>query len=177
MCCSGNVDVLQWNRKWFFFRHVKFDSGFHVMAIKEISHNRPEIIFSFRIFACWVILKRIWRREFVWFSSKNFLFLSLVQDDPWLMWMVSDVDFLQGFDCLICDREYENCHLSLASTLLLHWAFWRGVLMRPSPPILQCLRPWCLLSRFSPRIMHNREVCLARLLGQIDVISICPSQK
>ena len=32
-CCvgiSGNVDVLYWNRKWFFVRHVHFDSGFHV---------------------------------------------------------------------------------------------------------------------------------------------------
>ena len=26
MCCLGNVDVLQWNRKWFFFRHMTLGS-------------------------------------------------------------------------------------------------------------------------------------------------------
>ena len=62
MCCSGNVDVLQWNRKWFISRRVKFDSWFHMMAINEISCNRPEIKFWFRIIA--------------WFSSKNFSFSS-----------------------------------------------------------------------------------------------------
>ena len=35
MSGSGNVDVLRWNKKWFFFRNVQFDSGFHVMAIMK----------------------------------------------------------------------------------------------------------------------------------------------
>ena len=78
MCISGKVDVLQWNRKWFFSRHVQFDSGFHVMATNEISRNRPEIMSGFRISQRWVILKRVWRRESVWFSSKKFMFLSSI---------------------------------------------------------------------------------------------------
>ena len=63
MCSSGNVDVLQRNRKWFYSRHVQFDTGFHVMALNEISCNGPEIIFSLRIIACWVILLWTWRGE------------------------------------------------------------------------------------------------------------------
>ena len=55
MSGSGTVHVLQRNRKWFFFRHVLFDSGFHMMAITEISCKRPEIIFSIRIIQCGVI--------------------------------------------------------------------------------------------------------------------------
>ena len=35
----------------------------------------------------------------------------------------------------------------------------------------------CLLSRFPPRTRHNRGIYLARLLDQIDVISIGPSHK
>ena len=56
--------------KWFFSRHVQFDSGFHMMAINEISCNRPEIIFSFRIILCRVRSLWGWRRESAWFSSK-----------------------------------------------------------------------------------------------------------
>ena len=59
MCCSGNVDELQRNGKWFFSRHVRFDSGFHMMTITEISCDRPEIIFSFRIMSCWVIWRGV----------------------------------------------------------------------------------------------------------------------
>ena len=55
--------------------------GFHMMTITEISCNRPEIIFSFRIMSCWVILKRGWRIKSFWFSSKNFLFLTV--DGPY----------------------------------------------------------------------------------------------
>ena len=43
--------------------------------------------------------------------------------------------------------------------------------MRPSPPILQCLRPECLLSRFLPCKMHNREIFLTRLLLQTDAVA------
>ena len=56
LCCSGNVDVLQRNRKWFFLRHVQFDSWYTVMTINEFSCDR--------------------RRGFFWFSLKNFLFFS-----------------------------------------------------------------------------------------------------
>ena len=40
-------------------------------------------------------------------------------------------------------------HITWALTLPLHWTFLHRFQMRPSIPIPQCLRPRCLLSRFS----------------------------
>ena len=103
----------------------------------------------------------------------------LVLDDPWSRWMVSDVDVLKGFwqFHLRLGKYICNCHLSSALTLPLHWAFWRGFLMRPSPPTLRYLRPRCLLSRFPPRTIHTQGIYLARLLDRIDVVSIGLPQK
>ena len=56
MCCSGDVDVPQRNRKWFFSRHEEFDSRFNVMTINEFSCNGPEVIFSFLVIPHWVFL-------------------------------------------------------------------------------------------------------------------------
>ena len=39
--------------------------------------------------------------------------------------------------------------------------------MRPSPPILQCLRLVCLLSRFFPRVTHIQGIYLARLRTEL----------
>ena len=49
--------------------------------------------------------------------------------------------------------------------------------MRPSPPIPQFLRPQCILSKFPPRFLHIQKIYRARLLDQIDVVSICLSQR
>ena len=62
MSRSGNVDVLQRIRKWFFSWHVQFDSGFNVMTINEFSCNSPEVIFSFLIIPRWAVLKWSWRK-------------------------------------------------------------------------------------------------------------------
>ena len=43
MSNSGYVNVLQWNREWFFCRRVKFDSWFNVMAVYETSRYGPKI--------------------------------------------------------------------------------------------------------------------------------------
>ena len=56
-CSLGHVDVFQWNCKWFFSRHVQFDSGFHVMAVKKFDWNWPEIISSFTIIPWWILKK------------------------------------------------------------------------------------------------------------------------
>ena len=96
MCCSGNVDVLHRNRKWFVSRHIQFYSGFDVMAINEISFYTPEIIFSFRIIQCRVILK--------W---KNFLFLSSFWTIPDEGGCFQTSISSRNFDCSICDWEDE----------------------------------------------------------------------
>ena len=117
---------------------------------------------------CAAFLKLGWRMQFIWFSSKNFLFFSSFRTIPGWGGCSQTLFSSKYFDCSIFDWEYE------VSTSLRCYHFLcverSDVLMRPSPPILQCLRPWCLLARFPPRIMHNREIYLARLLLQADAI-------
>ena len=43
--------------------------------------------------------------------------------------------------------------------------------------MLQCLRPQCLLSRFPPRVMLNRDIHLVRLLSRTDAVATGLSQK
>ena len=102
----------------------------------------------------------------------DYLVLLLCLGSSGLKWMFSDPDLLQNFWLFHLRLGIWIFHLSLAWTLPLHWASRRGVQMRPSPPILQCLRPLCLLSRFLPRTIHIQGIYLARLLDQIDVVSI-----
>ena len=74
---SGNVNVFQWNKEWFFIRHIQFDTGFHAMTVNEISWYKPIIAFSFTIIKWWV-LSSGWRRP-VWYSSKSFFFWTETQ--------------------------------------------------------------------------------------------------
>ena len=66
------------------------------MAINEISRNGPEVIFSSRIIQFLsrpdVGLKKGVRL----FLLEKLLVPLLIQDDPRLRWMVSDVHLLQG---------------------------------------------------------------------------------
>ena len=77
---SGNVNVLQWNREWFFSRRVKFDSRFNVMAVFEASRHGPEIVNRFTSIRKWVL--RLWKRPF-WFSKKVNITLSLNWSMPY----------------------------------------------------------------------------------------------
>ena len=104
MSISGNVNVFQQNRKWFFFRHVQFDSGFHVMAVYEVSWNRPKIISCFTIISRWVSMWG-WTRESVWFSLKNFLFFSSVWAIPDQGGCSQTLISSKNFNCSICDWE------------------------------------------------------------------------
>ena len=96
---------------------------------------------------------------------KNFLFLSSFWTIPdWGGWSLTSISS-GSFDCSSCDLGILTSHHSSALTLPWHCAFWRGFQMRPSPPILQYLRPKCLLSRFTPRTIYNRGIYLAKLLS------------
>ena len=177
MCCSGNVDVLQWNRTWFFFWHVQFHSGFHVMTVNEISCNWPEFMFSFRIISCWVILMWWWRRESAWFSWKKFLVPILFQGNPWLRWMVSDVDLLQKVLTVpsatgkIKLSPFIGVNTSSALSLLA-WSSDASICSNSSMSAT-------ITSPFQipPRATHIQRIYLAKLLDQTDVISIGLSQK
>ena len=65
---SGDVNVFQWNMDWFLSRRVKFDSGFNVMVVYEVSSHGPEIISCFTGIGIWVL--RWWRWRPFWFSMK-----------------------------------------------------------------------------------------------------------
>ena len=66
-CSSGYVNIFQWNRECFFSGRVKFDSGFNVTAVYEISWHGPKIVYRFTSIRKWVL--RWWKRPF-WFSKK-----------------------------------------------------------------------------------------------------------
>ena len=92
-------------RKWFFFRHVHFHSGFHVMAVSKISWNGSKIAFGFTIWPRW-ILKWGWRKP-VWFSSKNILFISFVWTIPDWGGCSQNLISSREFHSSICDRGSE----------------------------------------------------------------------
>ena len=48
----SNINVLQWNRDWFFLRHVELNSRFSVMTTDEVTLKRPEVGTGFRV-TCW----------------------------------------------------------------------------------------------------------------------------
>ena len=67
------------------------------MTIYEISCNRSEVISSFRIIKCRVILKWGLEKRARLTLLEELLVPTLVLDNPGLRWMFSDVDLLQGF--------------------------------------------------------------------------------
>ena len=71
---------------------------------------------------------------------EELLVLLLCLGCPGLRWTLSDPDILKEFWLFHLRLGKWNYHLSLALTLPLHWAFGRGFQIRPSAPILQCLR-------------------------------------
>ena len=76
---SGDVNVLQWNREWFFSRRVKFDSWFNVMAVYEVSWNGPKFIDCFTGIRTRVV--RLWKWRLFWFSHK----ISLIFSSNWVI--------------------------------------------------------------------------------------------
>ena len=58
ICISWPVDIniIRWNKIWFFCRHVQLNPRFNMMTINEISLNRPEVFSSFRVIFCFLRL-------------------------------------------------------------------------------------------------------------------------
>ena len=141
-----------------------YDSWFHVMTINEISRNRSEMIFGFRIIPWWVV----W--EFVFFSSKNSLFFSSARDDPLIkvdgLWRRSPPGVLT-VPSATGKRKMSPFQPSGVEFWCVHLLQFFNVHNQPV----------CLLSRFLPRTILNREVKMAGFLLQIDVISRCLSQR
>ena len=98
MSSSGDVNVFQKNAEWFFSRRVKFDSGFNVMAVHEISWHEQKIISCFTGIRKWVLKWLKWRkwRPF-WFSKKTPFDFLLELGNPVSKWINSN------FYASICD--------------------------------------------------------------------------
>ena len=100
MCCSGNVDTLHWNRKWFFSRHVQFDSVFHMMATNEVSCDRPA---SSRAGSAWCGDGEESPSDS---RRRTYLFLSSFGTIPdWGGWSLTSISS-RSFDWSSCDWEY-----------------------------------------------------------------------
>ena len=105
-----------------------------------------------RVESSWIGVGECNSSVFTWRISYSLL----VPDDPGLRWMCSDAVLRQRFWLFHLRLGKWSFHFFAALTLPLHWALGCGVLMRPSPPSLQCLRPQRLLSRFS-RVQSTTE--------------------
>ena len=101
---SSDVNVFQWNREWFFSRRLKFDSGFNVMAVYEVSWHGQKIIYRFTGIRKWVL--RWWKRPF-WFSKK----INVTFSSNWVIpYQGGCSQFLiscNKFYSSICDWKYE----------------------------------------------------------------------
>ena len=137
MSSSADVNVFQLNREWFFSRRVKFDSGFNVLAVFEVSWHGPEIISCFSGIRIWVL--RWWR-----WSQVNLFDLLLELGGPASRWMFSVPDLLQQILFVHLPLEKWIFHFvwEIFITSLISLFFSRFP-MRPSFPTPQCLQPLC----------------------------------
>ena len=159
MSSSGDVNVFLWNREWFFSRRVKFDSGFNVMAVYEVSWHGPKVIYRFTGIRKWVL--RWWKWRPFWFFKK----ISLTFSSNWTLpyqarWMFSVPDLLQEILFVHLRLEKWIFHFLLEISPLLHWVFLSRFLMRPSFPTSSFQIP--------PRLERIQETIQVRLSFQID---------
>ena len=103
--------------------------------------------------------------------QKDFLVLLLSLGCPGSKCMFSEPNLLQKVWLFHLRPGKWSFHFFVALTLSLQWAFGRRVQLRPSAPILQCLLPISLLSRFPPRLLHNRGIFLVRLSCRTDAVA------
>ena len=116
---SGYGNVFQWNRNDS-SRRVKFDSGFNVMAVYEVSWHGPKIIYRFTRIRKWVLR---WQKRPFWFSKK----ISLTFSSNWVFpYQGACSQFLissRKIDSSICGWKNKNSIFLLEILLLLHWVF------------------------------------------------------
>ena len=152
---SGDVNVFQWNREWFFSRRVKFDSWFNVMEVNEVSWHGPEIIYHFTSIRKWVL--RWWKRPF-WFSKKIYVTFSSNWTMPYQGGCSQFLISSWGFDSSICDWKNKF-------SLFGKYHLFRIESFRVRHP-----------SKFHPRTKRIRGTIQVKLSFQIDGFATDPSQ-
>ena len=70
---------------------------------------------------------------------------------------------------LLCHLQMGTCihHLFVWSVFLSRWFFEDKFPMRPSFPILECLQPDFLFSKFTPRLMQKGKICWQNFLAKL----------
>ena len=97
-----DINVFQWNREWFFFRHIEMNSRFNMMTINKVSLNRPKVFPIFSVI-------------FLFFKSKLFPIalrhsaksLSPYGEFPSQSGFLEFVVSLWQFCCIICHRKHK----------------------------------------------------------------------
>ena len=80
---------------------IKFDSGFNVMAVHEVSWHGPKVIYRFTGIRKWVL--RWWRQRPFWFSKKIYVTFSSNSTFPYQGGCVQFLISSRKFDSSICD--------------------------------------------------------------------------
>ena len=119
MSSSGYINICQWKKEWFFSRRVKFDSGFNLMAVYEVSWHGPEVVCRFTDTLKWGM--KWWKRPF-WFSKKIYVTFSSNWTFPYQSGCSQVLISSKGFDWTFFDRKNK---FSFFWEILppLHWVF------------------------------------------------------
>ena len=167
MSIPGDVNIFQWDRKWFYSRRAEFDSWINVMTAYEVRRNKSEI-FSFFFRHPEMSLENIVGVETLLILQGNLDDVLLELGDPVSRRIFSIPDLFQK--TLLFHLRLGICiflHLEALSSPL-HWVFSAYFLIRPSLWAAQESHAVCLLSKFIPYTRHSRGIFWEVLSCQID---------
>ena len=165
MSSSGDVNVFQWNREWFFSRRVKFDSWFNVMAVNEVSWHGPKIIYRFTGIRKWVL--RWWKRPF-WFSKKVNVTFSLNWSRPYQGVCSQVLISSKGFDSSICGWKNKFSFFFGKYHLFRIEPFWVDFRCAHCFRLLKVCDQYVTLPNSPPRTERIRGTIQERLSFHID---------
>ena len=167
MNSSGDVNVFQWYKEWFFSRRVKFYSRLNVMTVCEVPDMDKKVICQFISIRRWVLIR--WNRDsYILKESLCDFLLEFV--DVIAMWMFSDPDLIQKIDSSICGWNI-NCPFSMGNIASFAWPFKSRFQIRPSFFTPQYQLSLCHPSKLPPRTIRIRETIQERLSFQLTDLS------
>ena len=121
VCSSGDVNIFQWNRVWFFSRRVEFDSRFNVMAVYEVSWHGPEVIDPLHRHPD--VSLEVVKVETLLILQENFFDLLLELGGPTSRWIFSVPALLQQIWLFHLRLGIWIFHFLWEILLPLHWVF------------------------------------------------------
>ena len=164
ICTSSpaHINVFQWNRECFFFRHIGLNSWFNVMTMDEVTLKRPEVSPGFGVIFWFCRLRPF--RFALKFSTETFAPCRLFP--PWSGFSEFVVSSWQ-FCCTICYREKYSlvCGVNTSFAVILGgWISDASMFSNSSmsatsiSPLQNNHRDWCISDEYSC------QNCLAELV-------------